>query len=152
LTFVDSTSAVLSSAGTAQFNFSNALDGTPYWLEVTHRNALETYSATTQSFTSGMLTYNFSNALTKAYGSNMTLKGGKYCFYSGDVSQDGTIDLTDLISIDNDNSNFVTGYTTTDCNGDSTVDLSDLIIVDNNNSAFISKIIPPGAPAGNSAK
>ena len=62
-----------------------------------------------------------------------------------DVSHDGTVDLTDLISIDNDASAFVGGYVNTDLNGDGSVDLSDLILVDNNASAFVGKIVPPGS-------
>jgi hypothetical protein len=143
---VTSAKGVLNSTGNGAFTLSGASNGTPYYLAVKHRNGVETWSGSTVSFSSGALGYNFTTAATQAYGSNMLLKSGKYCFYNGDVSHDGTIDLTDLIAVDNDNSAFVTGYTDTDCNGDGTVDLSDLIIVDNNNSAFISKVVPSGGP------
>ena len=62
--------------------------------------------------------------------------------YSGDVNQDGVIDLSDLSLVDTDNLNFQTGYRVTDLNGDLLIDLSDLQIVDTNNLNFISKINP----------
>jgi hypothetical protein len=90
--------------------------------------------------------FDFTISKSQAYGNNLLLKGSKYCIYSGDVTHDGTVDLSDLISVDNDNTNFVTGYTNSDLNGDGTVDLSDLIITDNNNALFVSRIVPSGVP------
>jgi hypothetical protein len=80
------------------------------------------------------------------------LKRGKYCIYSGDVNQDGLVDLSDLIAIDNDNANYVTGFAVTDINGDGLVDLSDLIIADNNNMNYVSKLVPPGIAATKNIK
>ena len=76
----------------------------------------------------------------------------KWCIYSGDVNQDGLIDLSDMIAVDNDNLNYVTGYTITDVNGDGLVDLSDLIIVDNNNINYINKQVPLGAMVSQSLR
>jgi hypothetical protein len=72
----------------------------------------------------------------------MEKKGTKWCLFSGDVNQDGSVDLTDMIAVDNDNANFFSGYIPTDINGDNQTDLSDMIIADNISSAFISKIVP----------
>jgi len=60
----------------------------------------------------------------------------------GDVNQDGIIDGNDLSLIDNDASNFVTGYVATDLNGDLFVDAADLSIVDNNSINAIVVIRP----------
>jgi hypothetical protein len=139
---VDIQKGLLNSSGVGSFSFSNALNSTPYYIVVKHRNSLETWSASSNSFSSSSLSYNFTSSLAQAYGNNLILKAGKYCIYGGDATQDGTIDLSDLIGVDNDNVNFSTGYISTDINGDGTVDLSDLIIVDNNNSAFVTKITP----------
>jgi phosphoribosylformimino-5-aminoimidazole carboxamide ribonucleotide (ProFAR) isomerase len=68
--------------------------------------------------------------------------GTKWCIYSGDVNQDGTIDGTDAQLIDNDAGLFVSGYVNTDVNGDGTVDGSDAVIAGNNSDNFISKIVP----------
>lgn len=58
--------------------------------------------------------------------------------YTGDVNQDGIVDLTDLVAIYNDGSNFVTGYVLTDLNCNSIVDLTDLLFAYNNSSIFVS--------------
>jgi hypothetical protein len=71
--------------------------------------------------------------------------GSKWCLYVGDVNQDGVVDQSDIILVENDNENFVSGYVATDVNGDGAVDNSDQIIVDNNNSNFVGKIVPQGA-------
>jgi hypothetical protein len=144
-TLVESRKGVLNSAGVGTFNFLNAANSTPYYLVFKHRNAVETWSASGKAFSSNVLTYDMTNARTKAYGSNLVKNGSKWCVYSGDVSQDGLVDLTDMIAIDNDNSAFATGYLSTDLNGDNLVDLTDLIIVDNSNNNFVTKIVPSGA-------
>lgn len=79
-------------------------------------------------------------AQNKAYGNNLKLKGTKWCIYSGDVNQDGIVDIGDLVLVDNDNYNFVTGYTNTDINGDGIVDVTDLVTADYNNLNFVSKV------------
>ncbi|MDQ3021855.1 MAG: hypothetical protein M3R36_14980 [Bacteroidota bacterium] len=66
----------------------------------------------------------------------------KFGIYSGDVNQDGTIDITDNELIDNDAYNFASGYLRTDVNGDGAVDIADGAIADNNAFNFVSKIIP----------
>lgn len=73
----------------------------------------------------------------------MTLKGAKWCIFSGDVDQDETIDGTDLQEIDNDALAFVFGQLLrTDLNGDQFVDGGDYIIADNNAANFVSVIKP----------
>ena len=91
------------------------------------------------------MNYDFTTAQNKAYGNNMILKNTKWCIYSGDVIRDGLVDGSDLAAVDNDNTNFVTGYVSTDLTGEQIVDGSDLAIVDNNNTAFVGKVVPPGA-------
>ncbi|MBL8008850.1 MAG: hypothetical protein JNJ56_15115, partial [Ignavibacteria bacterium] len=90
----------------------------------------------------GPMSYDFTDSITKAYGNNMVFKGGKYSIYSGDVDQDGFIDLTDELLIYNDGSIFKTGYVFTDINGDRIVDLLDLLITYNNAVNFVSLIRP----------
>ena len=75
--------------------------------------------------------YDFTTSYSQAYGSNQILKGSKYCIYSGDVNQDGAIDLTDMSVIDNDAAVYTPGYNVTDLNGDNIVDLSDMEIANN---------------------
>ena len=86
--------------GTA--NFYSAADATNYYIAVKHRNGLQTWSASGQSFSGGTLTYDFTSAATQAYNSNMIQVGSKYCLYSGDVTQDGYIDIFDDFEVYND--------------------------------------------------
>ncbi|MBK8983692.1 MAG: hypothetical protein IPM38_15585 [Ignavibacteria bacterium] len=124
------------------FNFNAVSNGIPYYINVTHRNSIETWSAAAQTFTGDSLNYDFTTAATQAFGSNMILKSGMWTFYSGDVNQDGTIDITDGSLIDNDLLIFASGYLPTDLNGDGITDLSDAVFADNNSFNFIGKITP----------
>ena len=144
---VDSSKNILLGPGTGQyFLFRNALNGIPYYIEVTHRNALDTWSATTVSFVNSDASIAYSVNSIYAYGNNeIQVDASPYnvfAFYSGDVNQDGFIDLTDVLTIYNDANNFLTGYVVTDLTGDSIVDLTDLLIAYNNSVNFVSVIKP----------
>jgi len=59
------------------------------------------------------------------------------------VNQDGFISLSDVISIYNDASGFVSGrFIKTDLTCDNIVDLTDVTIGYNNSANFVSKITP----------
>ncbi len=139
---VDQAKVALSTSGVGTGNFYSAAEATNYYVVLKHRNALETWSGSTPQFSAGVMSYDFTSAQSQAYGSNMMQKGIKWCVFSGDVNQDGSVDLSDLIEVDNDNANFVTGYVPTDVDGNLSSDLSDMIIVDNNNAAFVGKVTP----------
>ncbi|MEO8209060.1 MAG: endonuclease [bacterium] len=141
---VDTASSVIDSLTfTGTFIYNNTTAGN-YYIALVHRNFLETWSSLPQSITSGSsgTSYDFTTSINKAYGNNLILKNGKYCIFSGDVNQDGTIDVSDLGLIDNDATNFISGYVSTDINGDNFVDVSDQSIADNNAFNFITKITP----------
>ena len=141
---VDSAKSILDSVTfTGSFLFANAPSGT-YYIHIKHRNSLETWSkASGQTYTLGSaLSYDFTDSLSKAFGNNMTQKSSKYCIYSGDVFQDGVIDGSDGLIVDNDAFNFESGYISSDVNGDRFVDGSDGSIVDNNAANFVSAVTP----------
>jgi len=139
---VDSAKVNLNTSGNGILTFVNAPSGS-YYIDVRHRNALETWSKTPQAFTvGGTTTYDFTTAANKAFGDNLVLKGGEYTIYSGDVNQDGVIDGSDLAFIDNDAFNFVSGYVTTDVNGDTVVDGTDASITENNAANFVTVAKP----------
>ncbi|MBK8550202.1 MAG: hypothetical protein IPL53_03755 [Ignavibacteria bacterium] len=118
--------------------FLNAPSGT-YYIQLKHRNSLETWSKNGVNYIQdSTLNYDFTFAAAQAFGNNMTLKGTKYCLYSGDVTQNGFIDLDDVLLINNDSRNFVNGYVSTDVNGNSVVDLTDVLIAYNNSNNFVS--------------
>ena len=138
---IDQSSAVLDNSGYATFVFSSAPAGN-YYIQITHRNSLETWSGAPVYLSSNSNDYDFTTAITQAYGSNMILTSGRYCDYSGDVTQNGSVDLTDLTQIYNSSVLFTTGYVADDVNGDNIVDLSDIVITFNNASNFVIKVTP----------
>ena len=141
-TLAEQKKVVLNTSGSGTGSFNTVTGGTPYYLVIHHRNSIETWSGTGKSFSSNLLSYDFTTAAAQAYGNNMKLKGSKWTIFNGDVNQDGVVDLSDVGLVDIDNLNFVTGYVATDINGDNIVDLSDISIVDNNNLNFVSKVTP----------
>ena len=122
--------------------FTNASTGS-YYIQLKHRNSLETWSKNPVNYIQdSTLNYDFTFAANQAFGNSEVLKGTKYCLYSGDVTQDGNIDLTDVLLTYNASSNFATGYVSTDVNGNSIVDLTDILIASNNAGKFISRKSP----------
>ncbi|MBK8553629.1 MAG: FG-GAP repeat protein [Ignavibacteria bacterium] len=142
----DSSVAVVSGTTlTGNFKFYNASTGN-YYIVIKHRNSIETWSSVTHPFSQFSNTsYNFISAATFAYGNNMKqVDSSPFVFanYSGDVNQDGAIDLTDVLQTYNDANNFVTGYKVTDLNGDMITDLTDVLICYNNSVGFVSLVKP----------
>ncbi|MEO8210429.1 MAG: hypothetical protein ABI840_07700 [bacterium] len=91
------------------------------------------------------LFFNF-NAAGQSYGNNMVQVDDspfmRFAIYSGDVNQDGIVNIVDNQLIDNDIYNFTRGYVRTDLNGDNIVDLADASIVYNNAFNFVIKVTP----------
>lgn len=140
---VDISRGYQDTAGTMVIDFPDAQNSTNYYLQVTHRNSVETWSGSTISFTDYYATYDFTSSNSQSYGPNMTYENPEWCFYSGDVDQDGFVDLTDLIAINYDSQNFLYGYyLTNDLDADSLVDLTDLVMAANNSNNFVGKITP----------
>jgi hypothetical protein len=131
---------------TGLVKFANTPDGT-YYIVLKHRNSIETWSKPGgESIINGStVNYDFTDLVTKAFGNNMIqidTSPVRFAFYGGDVNQDGTVDATDVSAIDNDASNFVSGYVVTDLTGDDFVDGTDFAIADNNAANFVSVIRP----------
>jgi hypothetical protein len=126
-----------------KFVFKNAPSGT-YYLQSKHRNSIETWSKSGgEPFTQATENfYDFTTSASQAFGGNQKAIAGKFGLYSGDVNQDGVIDLGDLVQCFNDVQNFVSGYIVTDVNGDGIADLSDLVDIDNNSTLFVFVIRP----------
>ncbi|MCB0727806.1 MAG: S8 family serine peptidase [Ignavibacteriae bacterium] len=140
---VDSSTALINSAGQGTFTFSNTIGGSGYYLQTSHRSALETWSKSPQSFNAnGDLNYNFTTDSAKAFGNNLLKENLKWTVYNGDVIENGIIELSDVLAVYNDASSFVTGYVDTDLNGDDLIDLIDILIVYNNSKNFVSVMKP----------
>lgn len=142
---VDSAKSYVNTLGVSDLNFSHAATGN-YYLVLKHRNSIETWSSAGISFTVGAtVNYDFTTLATQAYGNNLKqvdLSPIEFAVYGGDVNQDGTVDATDVSTVDNDAANFVAGYVLTDLTGDNFVDATDFSIADNNAASFISVITP----------
>lgn len=141
---VDFSKAVIdSNTFTGNFNFANTLNGT-YYIVIKHRNSIETWSKSGgEVFINGHTqNFDFTTADSQSYGNNMIQVGSKYCNYSGDVNQDGLVDMSDVSLIDNDVYSTEEGYDVTDLNGDEFVDLSDIVIADNNAFHYVSVMRP----------
>jgi Zn-dependent metalloprotease len=139
-TIAASQQRILNTNGTSTGTFN--VSGN-YYLAIKHRNALQTWSANPVNLVGGTLSYDFSNALNKAFGNNqVNLGGGVFGFYTGDVAIDENIDLSDLGMIEIDISNFAFGYEETDINGDGNVDILDTPVVEDNINNFIFSVHP----------
>ena len=113
-----------------------------YYITIKHRNSIETTSALPVSFAAGTINYSF-DAPSKAFASNLKpMPGGVYAIFGGDVNQDGLVDSSDMIFVDNDVRFFATGYISTDVNGDGLIDSTDMILIDNNSKDFVGSILP----------
>lgn len=143
---IDNSKAVINKVNfTSAFYFNNAPTGN-YFIDIRHRNSIETWSASLLNMTRNINTnYDLTLSPLKAYGSNLTLADNspvRYAVYGGDVNQDGVVDATDALLVDNDIAGFVTGYVVTDINGDFIIDASDALLVDNNSANFVTKVTP----------
>lgn len=129
---ISSCRSLLKTDGTALGYFSGASAATPYWLVVSGRNMVTTWSGSPITLGSA-LTYDFTSSPSSAYLSNLLeLENGVYGIISGDLSQDGTIDAADLGIADFDIYYGGGGYVVSDVTGDGTVDASDLGLIDYN--------------------
>jgi hypothetical protein len=146
-TVVQEQTGILQTNGLITVNFTSpvVLNGS-YFIRVTHRNALETWSAAPVVF-DGVTTYDFSSSLGQAYNLGggldpMHLQAdGQWAIMSGDIADplgthDGNIDLLDFPYWDGDNAVFNIGYLYTDFNGDVNIDLLDFPFWEFNNSNF----------------
>ena len=119
-------------------NFSLPLTVGYYYIGISHRNTLTTWSANPILIGPVPVTYDFTSSMSNAYGNNMVeVENGIWAFYTGDLVIDENIDLLDLTLLETDIQNFVFGYFGTDLNGDGNVDLLDAPIIEMNINNFI---------------
>ncbi|MBP9191379.1 MAG: hypothetical protein KBF96_02400 [Ignavibacteria bacterium] len=143
---VDSSKGILSTSGNGSFSFSNVPSG-QYYIVLTHRNSIETWSRQGgEVFTAGInISYNMSDQITKAFGNNLKQVDTspiRFADYSGDINQDGNVDLTDIVNINNNATVFQAGYVLSDLNGDNITDLTDLLIGINNAAVYAVRVTP----------
>lgn len=136
-----SAKVILQKDGTASVQFPGATLGNSYYVSIKHRNSIETWSTAPIVFTSSN-NYDFTTGMNQSYGDGINnpmkhMGNGVYAIYSGDVNQDGGIDIFDMQITENDASQSSFGYYNSDCNGDGSSDIFDLQIIENNAGLFI---------------
>jgi hypothetical protein len=142
---VQSQNAILKTNGTVQVSFTSPVAaGTSYYIRVTHRNHLETWSAAPVMFsaTTALAPYDFSSAASQAYLSNQAdLGDGNYALFGGDISdagsatvclQDGIIESQDYGDMENAVYVTLLGYVCEDITGDGIVESADYGLMENN--------------------
>jgi len=108
-----------------------------YYIAIKTRNGLETWSANPVSISSNS-NYNFTSAASKAFGNNQSeVAPGVWALYCGDLNHDENTDLLDLTLLENEISNFQSGYYASDINGDGNVDLLDTPLPESNTIGFV---------------
>lgn len=139
---VASTDAVLQTDGNAVCTYPSAPSGS-FYIAVKHRNTVQTWSASPLTFGASPVNYDFTNLVSKAYGSNMIqVEPNVWAFYSGDINDDGLIDLIDYSIWESDYLIFGFGYLITDLNGDGLVDLNDYTFWEGNYLTYIFSVTP----------
>ncbi len=142
-TLAYSSVGTISTSGLANITFPGAAIGGSYYIGFKHRNSITIASANTVTILANGTSYNFSNAITKAFGDNMIDDGnGVYLIFTGDINQDGSVDFNDYPNLDIASSNGVLGYDSNDLNGDASVDFNDYPMIDVNSSNGIISILP----------
>ncbi len=110
------------------------------FIVIKHRNSIETWSANSISFNSNSIYYDFTDNINKTYGPNeKQVSLNTFAIYSGDVNQDGVINIFDLAAVFDylNDQNAPGGYLIEDINGDSVVNIYDLSMTfDNLNSGI----------------
>jgi hypothetical protein len=114
-----------------------------FYIRIKTRNGIEIWSSNPVMINTSPTLYNFNLLPINTFGNNvLELESGVWGIYSGDINQDGTIDIFDFLEWDIDNQNFSSGFYNTDLNGDGNIDIFDFLIWDPNNQNFIGVITP----------
>lgn len=140
---IESEKVYLQTDGSGIAKFSLADNVNRYYLIVSHKNSLKTWSRLNgETFTSNLMNYDFSLNPSMAYGNNMKMVNSQAYIYTGDTDQDGTVDCSDLSHVDNFIGAPNSGYTLSDINNDGITDGADISLVENNIMLNINTAIP----------
>ncbi len=134
-------------AGSADITIPGIYTGN-YYITIKTRNHIETTSATTVSFATDNIGYDFTTDASQAYGNNQVkLKDGVYGIYAGDITgsaglPDQMVDIIDIAKVFTEFNNYSSGYIKEDVNGDGIVDSLDSSLVYTNAAQFIYSKLP----------
>lgn len=129
----------------AEFVFKNVSPGN-YYISAKHRNSIEVWSATSFNMNGGFNNpiWSFLNIGSVYAGNERQVDTSplRYGMFSGDINQDGSIDVSDLIEIYNAMNAYASGYIPTDLNYDELTDVTDLLMAYNNALNLVSVVTP----------
>ena len=116
----------LNTNGSATFQISSSHNGN-YFMKVSNRNHLATWSAIAIPFNTETIYYNFSSDMLQAFGTDPQMQPvpGKYAFYLGDIDQGGWVDTDDFNLFEPNLILGTTGFLSSDFNGGGWVDSED---------------------------
>jgi hypothetical protein len=122
--------SIIDTDGSTSLKFNLAAGS--YYIVIRQRNHLAVMSSSTVPLTINSNAWDFTTSQSKAYGTNSlsALSSGVFGMIAGDNNQDGYIDISDFIGVDNNM--FQSGYQNSDINMDGYIDISDFIMIDNN--------------------
>lgn len=137
-TIAYTSSGILNCRGNLVVSFSEKVLSTePYWIVIRHRSSVETWSARPVQINENT-SYDFTTSSDMAYDGNMVeVAKDIWAMYSGDINQDGNIDLSDFVILQDAADQFASGYISSDLSGDGNVDLSDFPFMEKNISDFV---------------
>ncbi|MDI9337201.1 MAG: FG-GAP-like repeat-containing protein [Alphaproteobacteria bacterium] len=115
-----------------------------YYLQISGRNFVTTYSANRLSTNFRIIKYDFTSGANQAFGSNLVrLENGFWSLYSGLlINTNIEITLDDIIITKIGINNYLNGYVPADVNGDGIVTNDDVIIMNRNFKKIIQIISP----------
>jgi hypothetical protein len=132
----------LNTNGMCSFTLPASFDGS-YYIVVTSRNHLETWSAEPISFGGASVSYSFADLPSKAFGDNTKFVADAQTVFAGDFTsslysypdipeKDGVIDIDDVYYAYQSYINNDVGFLIGDLNGDAVVDINDTYLAYNN--------------------
>ncbi|MBK8552588.1 MAG: proprotein convertase P-domain-containing protein [Ignavibacteria bacterium] len=143
---VDSCKREMNQTGQSQMSFKNVIADTLYTLSLKHRNSIEIWSNIIVLFKYSFSVTSFQlSAIVSTFGGNEIQVDDdpvRFAMFSGDVDQNGFIDLGDVISISNKANEFAAGFIVQDLTGNNLADLNDVLLAYNNSINFVQKKTP----------
>jgi hypothetical protein len=100
-----------------------------YYITVRHRNSIEVTTSSPVSFSTYTIVQSFGTP-AQVFGSNLVLSNGYYLVNTGDVNQDGVVDMDDMNITESDAAQLLTGYIPSDLNGDGIINANDVVKVE----------------------
>lgn len=138
-----SDTAILDTNGNASFVFPGSVFSNSYYLVLSHRNSMETWSAASLLMNSTGISYDFTSSAGSAYGNNLCNMGdGSFAIWGGDIDRNLIIDFSDLTLLQNYIQQYLFNYHVADLNGDNHVESADYSLIENNLNYSIQVLKP----------